>query len=209
LFFLVLTIAAFAGRGRAATPGFTLTASNPSVPGQGDGSTTIMVKSVGGFSGQVGIGCSGPDANLLTDLVLPVCPTAGPILSVPANGTVTGSIAFYPPWANPSAMNSHGKGNSAGKEPRGTGSSPLALCVLAGAGLVGLRLRKIKQAWLAVTLGVLCLGSLTAITGCIGQGGLAMTPGTYAYTITGNSQTASPATEGVIINVTVQCNSCP
>ena len=81
---------------QAATPGFTIKAGNVSVSGQGSGTSQFTVTSVGGYAGTVYVTCSGPDGNLLSDLLLPVC--GSPVEeALPANGSVSGSMSFTPP----------------------------------------------------------------------------------------------------------------
>src|ERR1039458_5227636 len=81
----------------AAAPAFTLTATNVTMAGHGSGTSQFTLTSVNGFTGTVGVSCSGPDANLLPDLVLPSCDHPGQLLVVPANGSASGTMNFYPP----------------------------------------------------------------------------------------------------------------
>lgn len=202
-FSAVLFVIVFAVPGHAATPTptptFTISATNVSLSGQGTATSQFTVTSVNGFSGQVGIVCSGPDPNLLPDLVLPSCSNPTQLVTVPANGTASGSMRFYPPWENQDEAMQNGR-----RSPRG--AAPVLAGLFAGAGLLGLGLRRRLHGRLALVLCALGLGMLSGAIGCLGHGGLQMTPGTYGYTLSGGG----PA--GVVsknINVTVHCTSCP
>jgi hypothetical protein len=70
-------------------------------------------------------------------------------------------------------------------------------------------MRKILDRRLAMAVGAICLASLAGIAGCLGRGGLAMTPGTYTYTISGSSVTEPISSASTPISVTVSCDSCP
>ncbi len=93
----------------AATPSFTIAASNVTVPGQGSASGQFTLTSVNGFTGQVGVTCTGPDSNLLPDLVLPSCDHPVQNYTIPANGSVAGTMGFYPPWVNGYGLASPGR----------------------------------------------------------------------------------------------------
>lgn len=175
----------------AVTPGFTINAGNVSVPGQGDAVENFTLTSLGGFTGTVNVECSGPNNSLLGDLVLPVCrPVATTV--IPANGSVSGTVGFVPPWAANAASRST--------------TLPMIAGVLAGLGLLGLRLRTTAHRISILMIAAACLAPLAAITGCLGGSGLAMTPGTYEYTLTA---TSTSLTQTATFKVTVECNSCP
>ena len=187
---------------QAATPGFTIKAGNVSVSGQGSGTSQFTVTSVGGYAGTVYVTCSGPDGNLLSDLLLPVC--GSPVEeALPANGSVSGSMSFTPP----SSVTSSAK--LQGGPPGPPRPMPYVAGVLAGLGLLGLRMRRILDRRLAIVAGAICLAALAGIAGCLGRGGLAMSPGTYTYTISGNSVTVPISSASTTISVTVSCDSCP
>ncbi len=196
---LVLLLSAVPGRAATPTPTFTISATNVSLSGQGTSASQFTLTSVNGFSGQVGIVCSGPDPNLFQDLVLPSCSNPTQLVTVPANGTASGSMKFYPPWENSNeAMRN-------GRDAR-LSAAPVLGGLFAGTGLLGLGLRRRLHGRLALVLCALGMGLLSGAIGCLGHGGLEMTPGTYAYTLSG----AGPA--GAVsksINVTVHCDSCP
>lgn len=182
-----------------ATPQITLAASNVSIPGQGTATSQFTVKSVNGFAGQVGVGCSGPEQILAPDLVLPQC--AGPLVnvSVPANGSATGSINFYPPWSASAAPDSRRAGGGR-RSPL-----PMLASLFAAVGLLALWRRNRSSRVLSVLPAIAGLVLAAGVSACVGQGGLAMTPGTYTYTLdAGNAATSATTT----ISVTVQCNSC-
>jgi hypothetical protein len=159
----------------------------------------FTLQSVNGFAGQVGVKCSGGYSNL-TDLVLPDCANPVVVVNLPANGSATGSMNFYPPWTTSAALHSHIKK----REPRQ--GSPLFAGLVTGAGLLLFRLRREFGRYLFL---IVTLSLLTAVTGCIGHGGLAMTPGTYSYTLGASSITGPAASSTTTISVTVKCNSCP
>lgn len=182
------------------TPGFLFSTKNVSISGQGTAASEFTLTSIDGFTGQVGVTCVGPDANLVPDLVLPVCSSSSQILTVPADGSVSGSINFYPPWQAGSAMNS-ASGSGIARPPL-----PLIAGFFVGVGLLGLRLRRILERRVAIVIGAMCLGLMAGVIGCLGNGGLQMTPGTYTYTLTASGASTSISKT---ISVTVQCNSCP
>jgi hypothetical protein len=180
-----------------ATPGFTMKASNVSMSDMGTGVSNFTLTSVNGFTGQVGVTCTGPDTNLLPDLVLPNCTFAVAYFVVPANGTVSGTMNFVPPNTSQAAGTIRAL-PLPGDSPAQT---PLAAGAFAGVALLGLRFRRRLNRWPATI--VLCAASLAALagtTGCIGNGGLAMTPGTYSYVISAASTSASASST---ISVTV------
>jgi len=178
----------------AVTQNFSISAANVSVPGQGSAEEHFTLTSVGGFTGTVNVECRGPSP--LGDLVLPEC---GPAASavVPANGSVGGTVSFVPPWTNGAASRSTVIRPS---------TLPMMAGALAGLGLLGLRLRRGAHRILSLTIVAVCVAALAAIAGCLGGSGLAMTPGTYEYTLTA---TSTSLTQTATIDVTVQCNSCP
>ncbi|MDR3753661.1 MAG: hypothetical protein P4K93_08410 [Terracidiphilus sp.] len=183
-----------------ATPSFTITATSVSLPGQGTGSSQITLTSVNGFAGTVGVSCYEPVVTNATEPVLPSCAEPVKNLVVPANGSVSGAILFYPPWET-----SH-ETASLFTRTKPHYSEPLLGGVFIGCGLLGWRLRKtLNRCGALVAAAVFCL-SLAGLVGCMGHGGLAMTPGTYAYTISGAS---TGMTQTTTASVTVQCNSCP
>ncbi len=154
----------------AAAPGFTITASNVSISGKGTAETQFTVKSVNGFAGKVGIRCKGPDPNLTPYLVLPSCSHPDQLFVITAGGSGSGTMGFYPPWTDTTIAAAR-----SGKPPD---SIPLVAGIIVGFGLLGLRARKFLTRQLAMLAAAASLTFLAGTLGCIGSGGLAMTPGT-------------------------------
>jgi hypothetical protein len=189
----------------AATPGFTITATNVTMSSSGStgvGTSSFTLTSVNGYTGSVRVECNYP--TIPAGVKAPYCGygAAGPAaipaqppITLTANQVVTGSIYFYNapvPCSNPCPA-------SPRPPRRGRLAPGLAL---AGVLLVGFGIRRRAVRWLTLTL--LAMGTLTGLAGisaCSGNNSV-VTPGTYAYTIpatdinTQVSQTAS-------INVTV------
>jgi hypothetical protein len=120
---------------------------------------------------------------------------AQPPITLTANETVTGTIAFYNaavPCSNPCPVN---------LPSRGVHGLPQGLA-LAGALLFGFAFRRRAGRFLTLTLfAVGALAGLAAISACGGNNDV-VTPGTYAYTITATDvSTAVSVTTSV--NVTV------
>lgn len=194
---LVFHLVNMPGWAATATPGFKITASNISLAGQSRGSSQYTLTSVNGFAGTVAVVCNGPDPNLYPNLIMPSCAEPTQELVVPANGSISGSMLFYPPWEGVTGQLAR---------PAKPGAAPLLAGAFAGLGLLGLRLRKRAGSWITLLLGVVCLGTLAGAVGCLGGGGLQMTPGTYTYTLAGTGSGASATGQ---VTVTVHCNSCP
>ncbi|MDR3451952.1 MAG: hypothetical protein P4L96_03990 [Rhodoferax sp.] len=194
LVFHLASVRSWAG---TTTPGFTITANNVSLSGQGRGSSQYALTSVNGFAGTVAVVCNGPDPNLYPDLIMPSCAEPTQELVVPANGSISGSMLFYPPW--------EGLTGQVGR-PSKPGTAPLFAGMFAGLGFLGLRLRKKAGLWLALALGAVSLGMLSGAVGCLGGGGLQMTPGVYTYTLSGTGSGVSATGK---VTATVHCNTCP
>jgi hypothetical protein len=184
------------------TPQFTITATNVSVSVTGSGVSNVTLTSLNGFTGQVGVSCSGPSNAF--PLVLPNCTFPSLNLTVPANGSVTGKLPFVPP-SNVTASAGH---PSAHPSAPAIPAPVKATIVLAS--LLGIRFRRRFQfqnsanrllgfAILAAT--TLGAASLITFTGCIGHGGLAMSPGTYYYTIQATNGTLTPTTTTIKVTV--------
>jgi hypothetical protein len=183
----------------AATPAFTLAASNVTMSSNtssGTGSSSFTLASVNGYAGTVGINCSAPTPP--AGVKVPVCDFGGPaypyIETLAANQTATGTIAFRNslPACNPCPVSL--------PRPRNHGLAPdLAL---AGALLFGFGLRRRAVRWFTAIL--LALGAFTVLAGISACGGNsnAVTPGTYAYTITALDMSSGQFTT-TSINVTV------
>jgi hypothetical protein len=183
------------------TPSFTIVATNVSLPGQGTGSSQLTVTSMDGFAGTVGISCFAPNVANITEPVIPSCTEPVVNLVVPANGSVSGTMIFYPPWE----INTYDPASLPVRRNSRSSRTMLASLIIGGV-MLGWRIRKAVNRHVALCVAVALSLSLAVLAGCMGQGGLAMTPGTYAYAITG---TAAGLSETAPVLVTVQCNACP
>ena len=169
-----------------ATPGFTITASNVSMSDMGSGTSNFTLTSTGGFTGQVSVDCSGPDPILVPLLILPICNPPAEIFPLPANGTASGTIQFVPPPSVQGSVDSERvplRRNRSREVPFGAGACAAAM--LFG---VGFRRRFVRHLSVIMAFAV-SAAALASVTGCIGKGGLAMTPGTYSYVISAASAT--------------------
>lgn len=187
------------GQALAATPGFTITASNATMPSSGNGSIAWTLTSVDGFAGSVEVGCV--PTNPPPSAIVPNCSYGGPAPSpytLTANGTVTGTvplIASTPPCSGPCPVKLLRPGRG-----RHGGGITLAL---ASALLLGFCFRSRAPRWLMLML--ITVGGLAGIGGC-GGGGTTLTPGTYAYSITASqigTVTSPSLTTSATVNVTV------
>ena len=174
----------------ATKPGFNITASNVSVSDTGSGSSTYTATSLDGFTGQVAVSCFAPQVDGL--LVIPNCDVPAQIVTVPVNGSVSGKIPFTPP-SNVTAR------NEGGSKPHSTG--PLAAGAIAMIGFAAARRRRWNRT-LAPLLLVAALFAGISATGCGGHGGLAMSHGTFGYSIqaVGPSQQTATAYIKVTVN---------
>jgi len=185
---LVLVLPAFCA---APTPGFTVTASNLTLSGQGSGTSQFTLTSVQGYSDTgVIVRCTGPNPNLLPFVVIPECAIPEPIVKIPAGGSVSGTINFFPPWTARQASSRR--------------TWPLAGTLVAGICLIGFRRWKNLRGWFAVVAAILSFFCFSGLVGCIGHGGLAMTPGAYTFVISGTGKISASTN----ISVTVKCNAC-
>ena len=141
----------------AATRSFTISATNVTLPSNGDGSIPFVLTSVDGYVGTVAVSC--PEVNAPAGARIPYC-GGGPVFafSLTAEERVTGNLTLTP-YGVP---------------------VPLA----AGGLLIGLALRRRKGGW--PTLALVLAGTLASLGEAVGCGGgtSSMTPGTYPYTIT-------------------------
>lgn len=196
----------------AATPYFTLTATNvalSSSDSSGTGSSTITLTSVNGYTGSVYVVCAPP--TLTTGVKVPYCSNTGEVASPGASGSgavpvvppytltanevVTGNVAFYNsvlPCSNPCPVSL----------PRRGGRGVARGLALAGALLLGFGFRRRAARWLTLTL--LAVGTLAGLAGisACGANSNAVTPGIYAYTITATDINTSVSVN-TTINVTV------
>ena len=184
---------------RAATPAFTLTASNvtmSSTTSSGVGSSSFTLASLNGYAGIVGINCSAPTPPAGSNV--PICDFGGPAwlpYPVSANQTTTGTVVFRnsAPPCNPCPVSL----------PLRRGHRPVAPgLALAGVLLLGFSFRRRAARWLtAILLAAGTLASLAGISACGGNNSVVM-PGTYAYTITAMDTNTSVRVT-TTINVTV------
>ncbi len=197
--FLAIIAGLGSGHAQSATPGFTISASNATLPASGTGSIPFTLTSENGFAGDVVVSC-GP-ANPPTGSILPQCNYTGggpaqPPYTLTASGRVTGSlnlVAFIPPCSNPCPVKLF-------SPPRHRGAVNLAL---ASALLLGLSFRRRPARWLTL---VLCaagiLAALAGVNACGAGNTHTLTPGTFAYTV---SATQADATTSpmLVANTTV------
>jgi hypothetical protein len=162
--------------GAQATPSFTLTASNTTMPLSGVGSIPYTLTSVNGFSGTIYIGCSPPTEP--AGVTIPICEVGGPVIeyALNSNETLKESIGLL------------------ASEPVPTPAGALML----GFGLRRKRASHFARLCFAVSL----LGGLTALGACAG-GQKTLTPGSYTYTLTANEGSSSSPLISAAVTVTV------
>lgn len=195
-------LAAFSGRNAlAATPAFTITASNvtmTSSSSSGAGSSSFTLTSVNGYAGTVGIQCGPPTPP--AGVKVPICnwgAFAYPALEpLTANQTVTGTIEFLnvAPPCNPCPVSL----------PRREGHGLAQGLALGGALLFvfGFWPRAANR----LTLTLLVVGALACLAGISACGGnkSVVTPGAYTYTLTAVDLNANAiGSVSATINVTV------
>ena len=192
IFLISLALLAAGDAAAAPSPGFTITASNVSVSDTGSGSSSYTVTSVDGFTGKVGVSCFQPEIN--GALAIPNCDVPEQFLTIPANGSASGTMPFTPP-SNVTAKN-HG-----GERQRPAGPLAAGTLMLAGFAAARRRLRWSR----ALSALALCAGLFSGLTatGCGGHGGLAMAPGTYSYQI----QAVGPGLKTASTYITVTVHS--
>jgi len=163
----------------AATPDFTLTASNVTMSNSGSsgaGSSSFTLTSVNGYTGTVEVGCVPPTPPVGVNV--PICNFGGPVrpaYTLTANQVATGTIAFLNSNPCPECLVSVARRGGYGLAPS---------LALAGALLFGFGIRRRGARWLTLTL--LTVGTLAGLAGISACGGSnsVVTPGTYSYTIT-------------------------
>lgn len=184
---LIVSLALSASPALAATPGFTITATNATMSSSGSsgtGSTTFTLSSVNGYTGSVRVGCVEP--NPPAGAKLPYCgsyavaPAAIPVqppITLTANEVVTGTFSFinFPaPCSNPCPVSL----------PRHGGHGMAQGLALAGVLLLGFRFRRRPARWLMLMLFAAgTLAGLAGISAC-GASNDVVTPGTYTYSLT-------------------------
>lgn len=169
----------------AATPSFTISATNVTMPAAGNGSIPFTLTSVNGYSGIIGFTCTA--MNRLAEARLPTC-IGSTNISLAGNQTADSECVLIPPGGviPPSTADLLHSPNR-----RGLGVA------LAGALLLAFRIRQ-RTRWLALTL--FAMGTIAGVAGIssCGGNGNPMTPGTYTYAITGTDTT------GMLQNATAQ-----
>lgn len=189
-------------RALAATPSFTVSATNVTMPlSQGScsngvcneqfGSSTFTLTSVDGYTGSPQVTCAA--VNPPADAVLPTCYQHGLMGELPANGTINGTILFLAPGQIPppepaSQLNRPGRA-----------AAGMALAAML---FFGLGVRRRAARWFTlVLLAIGALGGLAAISACGGNGN-SMTPGVYSYSVTATDSTTGN-TAATTISVTI------
>lgn len=183
-----LAMGAAPARG-ANPPAYAITASNVTMPSNGNGQTQFTVTGIPS-TGTLVMSCSysGPQ----TTAKLPLC-AGGPVFEfqVTAGQTVKGTIAFAP-YSNvvpASRQRRHG--------PEG----PLAWAGLLVV-LVGLR-RRLRAGIFRTLLLAVALAGVAGMAACGGNSN-ATTPGTYAYTITADNEGNPTEPLGQGVSTTIQ-----
>ncbi len=154
----------------AATPAFTIAATNITMPKNGSaGSSPFTLTSVNGYAGQVRVDCAYSGAAM--GAKVPGCGIfVNPISTLAANKNATGSLTLVP----------YGKtlnyGYASVKRGRPIGGPVLAASVM-GIFLLGRRLRRRSRSWLLLlAISVVGLGGMSACA--------AGMSGTFPYTVT-------------------------
>lgn len=186
LFVCALTCGAlvFAGNASAATPSFTIAASNVTMPSDGSiGTSLITLSSVAGFSGKVTVDTqfSGTEMNAKP----PNCGIrTSPLYTLNAKQSVHATVTCYPygkvvPVASPAAK-----------------PGPMLVLGAAGVLLIRRRLRGNISRW----LGLFIVSAITvAFAGACGGNGLS---GTYPFTVTAtDSVTQASVSTPMIVTV--------
>jgi hypothetical protein len=204
---LVLTVSlVFTGfTALAATPSFTITATNVAVSSStssGVGSSTFTLTSVNGYAGSVRVSCAPPTPPV--GIKVPYCTggfpgpaavPAQPPITLTADEVVTGTVPFYNapvPCSNPCPVSL----------PHRDSHKLAQGIALAGALVLGFGFR--RRAARRLTLMLLAVGTLAGLAGisACGANNSVVTPGTYAYTITATDVNTAVAVN-TSVNVTV------
>ncbi|MFY9854993.1 MAG: hypothetical protein WAK26_14045, partial [Terracidiphilus sp.] len=180
-------------RAFAAAPGFTITATNVTMPldTQQYGQGTFTLTSVNGYTGGPLVTCTvvNPPANAK----LPACYQHGLMPVLPANGTLTGTLLFVAPGQIPPP------------EPAGLRNRPHRSetgIMLAAALLFGFCIRRRRTRWFRRALLVLItLYGVTVLSACGGNGN-GMTAGSYTYNVNA-SDASTGGSASTTINVTI------
>jgi hypothetical protein len=182
-----------------ASPAFMLSASNSTMPSNGDGGIPIILTSINGFTGTVVVGCGQP--TVAAGVTAPVCDYPGPVAStytLAANATLNKVIGVAPPIDTfPTArlrLPTHGAPHESHRE---AAAFSLAAALMLG---LGLRRRRAHPST-SLLLAVAMLMTLSAMTACAGP--KTLTPGTYTYTLVASEyEPSDPATLPPPVTVT-------
>lgn len=195
--FLAFISGFIGGRALAATPSFTIWASNVTMPSSGTGSIPFTLTSVNGYSGTVMVHCD--DYNAPEGAKLPICggSVAPLIYTLTANQVLNESSALsaspVPCTTNPCPV----------KLTHRQGHGGAASLMLAAVLLLGLGLRRRAARWLTLMLlAVGTLAGLAEINACGGGSGSTLTPGVWPYTFVA-ADTTTNETATTTVNVTV------
>jgi hypothetical protein len=181
-------------RALAATPDFTITATNvtmSSSSSSGAGSTSFTLTSVNGYTGSVSVTCV--PSNIPARVRVPVCGGSVPPPAYPlaANQVVTKTISLYnSPVPLPASLmhrKSHGL---------------VTGLALSGVLLCGFGTPARARRWFTLTLFALCAFFALAGFSACGASNNYVTPGIYTYTVAATDVSAS-ATVTASFNVTV------
>ena len=154
----------------SATPSFTISATNITMPSNGKvGSSPFTVTSLGGYAGQVRVDCAYSGAAM--GAKVPACGIfVNPVSTLAADKSATGSLTLVPYGKT---IN-YGAASITGKWPSGM---PVFAATILGILLLGRRFRKSARNWLLVlVLGVVTLAGVTACSSGMS--------GTFPYTVT-------------------------
>lgn len=186
-----LVLAWSAGNVQAATPSFTLAASNTTTTTSGTGQIPFTLTSVNGYTGTLVVGCSAH--NPPTGAKLPICtepaevPTAIQAYPLTANEVLSGNLNLY--YGVLPLTNAQHRSGFMG-------------VALAGVLLLGFGLRRHRARWTRLVLVALCL--LTSLAGVSACGGNSNGPtsGSFTYAVSA-TDTTTAVVVGTTITVTV------
>ena len=172
LFVSALALAAVLMRPTAAsaTPSFTITATNITMPSNGNvGSSPFTITSQDGFAGQVRVDCAYSGAAM--GAKVPTCGIfVNPVSTLGADKTATGSLTLVP-YGKVVAYNA---ASASGKWRSGM---PVFAVPILGILVLGRRLRKGARSWfLLLVTGAIAAAGITACT--------SGSSGTFPYTVT-------------------------
>ena len=187
--FVICSIGTLAAQANAASPSFTVTATNVTMPANGNSATSrFTLTSVNGYSGRLVVNSqyAGGDMNAKP----PTCGQGTAVLfTLNANSTVSGALTCSRFGTAVPAVQLH-------HPAAAPNSAPVLALAVAGWFLFGRRWRTNTARWFAVVL--LSVLSLAAIGGCGGNG----LSGTYPFTVTATDAVTN-ATASTSIMVTV------